>query len=125
MAYWSDRFAQGEWVKEHPDGVVTHGVTEPVMTILELRGFDLRDMFLIGLNKNGGTILLPTQERALAAQAALEPAYRVLVKQTREGHWEARYDRREMDGTVRNRFVTDVVLKDGTVVIKDGRWVGR
>lgn len=124
MSEWSDRFASSRWVKSHPNGVVTHGALEPVMTILELRGFELRDMFLIGLNDNCGSILVPSRERADEVKSALEPAYQVEVRSTeREACWEAKYDRRHRDGTVPNGFITDVVLKDGTVAMKDGRWI--
>jgi hypothetical protein len=124
MSEWSDRFANSRWTKAHPNGVVTHGSTEPIMTVLELRGFELRDMFLIGFNDNCGSIVLPTEQRAEEAKAALEPAYQVEVGYMgREGCWEARYDRRHMDGTVPSWFITDITLKDGTKVMENGRWI--
>lgn len=124
MSEWSDRFANSRWTKAHPNGVVTHGSTEPIMTVLELCGFELRDMFLIGFNDNCGSIMLPTEQRANEVWAALEPAYQVQVRPTeRSDCWEAKCDRREMDGAVRNWLITDVTLKDGTVIMRDGRWV--
>lgn len=124
MSDWSDRFASSTHVKVHENGVVTHGSFEPLMTILELRGFELRDMFLIGFNTNCGSIIVPSEQRANEVQAALEPAYAVTVSfMGREACWEAKYDRRQLDGSVPSWFVRDITMKDGTVVMRDGRWV--
>ncbi|MFE0472397.1 hypothetical protein ACFW2V_12355 [Streptomyces sp. NPDC058947] len=124
MREWSSRFASGAHVKVHDNGVVTHGALEPVMTVLEVRGFELRNMFLIGFNENCGSILVETQERANAIKNALEPAYQVNVSYvTREECWEAKYNRRHINGAVSSWLVTDITLKDGTAVMRDGRWV--
>lgn len=106
----------------HPNGLVTHGATEPILTVLDVRGFELRDMLLIGINDNCGSLILPTEERACAAKVALEPAYRVTVRSER-GRWIAEYDRRQLDGTVPSWMVRTITMRDGTVVMKDGRWV--
>lgn len=108
----------------HANGLVTHGATEPIMTVLDVRGFEIRDMFLIGMNRQCGSIIFPTQGRALEAKAALEPAYAVRVEPFEHtGDWAAIYDQREMDGTVPSWFIRDIALKDGTVVMRDGRWL--
>lgn len=121
--YWSAKFTDSKWVKVHADGVVTHGSTEPVLSILDVRGFAVEDLFLIGFNDNCGSILVETESRAQNAAAALEPAYLAKVHQDERGNWNVVYDRRELDGSVGSHFITDLVLKDGRQVIKDGRWV--
>ena len=78
----------------------------------------------MGFNDSCGSIIVPTEQRANEVWAALEPAYKVVVKESEEtGDWEAKNDRRELDGSVPSHIVTDIKLKDGTVVMKDGRWV--
>jgi hypothetical protein len=109
-------------VKGHANGVVTHGSTEPVLTVLELRGFEVRDLFLIGFNDNCGSIVVETEERAEQIATALEPAYRVKIKAERDC-WFAQFDRREMDGTVPSWLITDITLKDGRKVMENGRWL--
>jgi hypothetical protein len=127
MPYWSDTFAASPHTKAHPNGVVTHGALEPVLTVLEFGGFPLRDLFLIGFNDSCGSIWVETESRAENVAAALEPAYACRAKPHSHGGvtvaWEVTFDRRELDGTVPSHFVTDVTMEDGTVVIKDGRWV--
>ncbi|MGW7440343.1 hypothetical protein [Streptomyces sp. NPDC054849] len=127
MAYDMSRFGQSRWVKTHPDGVYTHGSMEPVMSVLDVRGFEVRDLFLIGFNDSCGTIVLPDQSRAENAAAALEPAFdtRVYLFGNRDGEdvWTTDYTRRALDGTTLSCFITDLTLKDGTVAIRDGRWV--
>lgn len=92
-----------------------------------MRGFELRDLFLIGLNDNCGTLVLPSESRAENAAAALEPAFetRVHLMGRRDGEevWATDYTRRALDGTTLSAFITDLTLKDGRQVIKDGRWV--
>ncbi|WP_177198657.1 hypothetical protein [Streptomyces colonosanans] len=121
------QFGKSRWVKTHPNGVYTHGSTEPVLSVLDVRGFELRDLFLIGLNDSCGTIVLPTESRAENAAAALEPAFatRVYLFGSRDGQdvWATDYTRRALDGTTLSAFITDLTLKDGRKVIKDGRWV--
>jgi hypothetical protein len=122
VSAWSDRFLGSRWVKGHANGVVTHGSTEPVLTVLELRGFEVRDLFLIGFNDNCGSIVVETEERAEQIATALEPAYRVKIKAERDC-WFAQFDRREMDGTVPSWLITDITLKDGRKVMENGRWL--
>jgi hypothetical protein len=121
------KFGKSRWVKSHPNNVYTHGSTEPVLSVLDVRGFELRDLFLIGLNDSVGTIILPTESRAENAAAALEPAYatRAYLFGNRGGEdvWATDYTRRALDGTTLSAFITDLTLKDGRQVIKDGRWV--
>ena len=116
-----NRYGEHPLTKSHPNGLVTFGATEPILTVLDVCGFELRDMFLIGFNDNCGSIVFPTEERANEAKAVLEPAYRVKVWAER-GQWFAEYDRRELDGSVPSWLVRDITLKDGTVVMRDGRW---
>ncbi|WP_086706892.1 hypothetical protein [Streptomyces antimycoticus] len=97
------KFGKSRWVKSHPNNVYTHGSTEPVLSVLDVRGFELRDLFLIGLNDSCGTIILPTESRAENAAAALEPAYatRAYLFGNRgdEDVWATDYTRRALDGT--------------------------
>ncbi|GAA2330239.1 hypothetical protein Scani_34200 [Streptomyces caniferus] len=127
MAFDMSRFGTSRWVKTHPNGVYTHGSTEPVLSVLDVRGFELRELFLIGINDSCGTLIFPHESRAENAAAALEPAFdtRVSLFGNRDGHdlWAATYTRRALDGTTLSPFVTDLTLKDGTVLIRDGRWV--
>ncbi|MEE6264911.1 hypothetical protein V2E29_04520 [Streptomyces diastatochromogenes] len=119
MSKWSCR-----WAKTHANGLVTAGSTEPVLTVLEVRGFEIRDMFLIGINPDCGSIVVEEEARAWEIKAALEPAYRVTVRQGFDGDWSVKFDRRELDGSVPDWFVREITLRDGTVVMRDGRWVG-
>ncbi|CAL9672471.1 hypothetical protein SUDANB43_07481 (plasmid) [Streptomyces sp. enrichment culture] len=127
MAFDMSKFGGSRWVKTHPNNVHTHGSLEPVLSVLDVRGFELHDLFLIGINDNCGSIVLPTQSRAENAAAALEPAYetRVHLMGRRDGEdvWATDYTRRALDGTTLSAFITDLTLKDGRQVIKDGRWV--
>ncbi|MBB1260393.1 hypothetical protein [Streptomyces alkaliterrae] len=120
------KFGNSQWVTAHPNGVYTHGFLEPIMTVLDMRGFELHDLFLIGLNDSCGTLVLPTESRAENAAVALEPAYatRVYHFGSRDGEdlWATDYQRRALDGTTLSSVLTDLTLKDGTVVIRDGRW---
>jgi len=123
--YWSDSFADSRHVTQHPNGVVAIGNLEPVLTVLEFGGFKVEDLFLIGLNDSCGSIWVETESRAENVSAALEPAYSCKVKRHDDRGvtaWEVTFDRRELDGTVLSHFVTEVVMKDGRTVIKDGRW---
>ncbi|SHL74612.1 hypothetical protein [Streptomyces yunnanensis] len=113
------------WATTHANGLVTSGSTEPVLTVLEVRGFQLRDMFLIGFNPDCGSIVVEEEARAWEVKAALEPAYRVTVKRDPDGDWVADFDRRELDGSVPDWFGRTIALADGTVVMRDGRWVGK
>ncbi|MFE0470528.1 hypothetical protein ACFW2V_02780 [Streptomyces sp. NPDC058947] len=123
MSEWAARWA-GQWTKTHANGVVTHGSTEPILTVLDVRGVELRDLFLIGFNDNCGSIIVPTEERANEIKEALEPAYAVHVAfMGRNACWEAKYDRRELDGSTPSWLVRDIAMEDGTVVMRDGRWV--
>ncbi|MEU5838611.1 hypothetical protein ABZ820_33765 [Streptomyces diacarni] len=111
-----------KYSQTHPNRVVTHGSTEPVVTALELGGFEIRDLFLCGFNPDCGSVIVDSQERARAAAAAREPGYATKITHTPEfGDWCVDYNRREMDGSERSRFITDIVLNDGTVAMKDGR----
>ncbi|MFE0779159.1 hypothetical protein [Streptomyces sp. NPDC058861] len=127
MAIDMSTFGGSRWVTTHPNNLHTHGSLEPVMSILDVRGFPLHDMFLIGINDSCGTIVLPSESRAENAAAALEPAYetRVYIMGRRQGEdvWATDYTRRASDGTTLSAFITDLTLEDGRQVIKDGRWV--
>lgn len=123
MSAWADRW-RSRWMTVHANGVVVHGVSEPVLSVLDVRGVVLRDLFVIGFNANCGSIIVPSRERADEIKAALEPAYSVAVAfMGRDACWEAKYDRRELDGLLPSWLVRDVVMADGTVVMRDGRWV--
>ncbi|MFJ6792018.1 hypothetical protein [Streptomyces angustmyceticus] len=82
------RFGTSRWVKTHPNGVYTTGSTEPVLSVLDVRGFELRELFLIGINDSCGTLIVPVESRAENAAAALEPAFnaRVHLFGNRDGH---------------------------------------
>lgn len=127
MAFDMSRFGTSRWVKTHPNNVYTHGSTEPVLSVLDVCGFELRELFLIGINDSCGTLIFPVESRAENAAAALEPAYSTEVRLfgNRDGHdlWATEFTRRALDGTTLSPFVTDLTLKDGTVLIRDGRWV--
>ncbi|MGW1596978.1 hypothetical protein [Streptomyces sp. NPDC002343] len=127
MTFDITQFGHSRWFKAHPHRVYTHGSVEPVLSILDVRGFELRDLVLMGLNDNGGMILLATESRAENAAAALEPAYATTVEHHGpypEGEaWAVHYTRRALDGTKLSAFITTLTLKDGRQVIKDGRWV--
>ncbi|MEW1699457.1 hypothetical protein [Streptomyces sp. NPDC091278] len=120
-------FGGGRWVRTQPGNLHTHGSIEPVMSILDIRGFPMHDMFLIGHNDDCGTIVLPTESRAENAAAALGPAYetRVHLMRHHSGQevWATDYTRRAPDGTTLSAFITNLTLQDGRQVIKDGRWV--
>ncbi len=94
-----------------------------MLTVLDVRGFLLEEMFLIGINADCGSILVAEETRAREAAAALEPAYAVNVKRVEWGDWCAEYSRRDLDGSEPDRFIRDLTLSDGTVVIADGRWI--
>ncbi|MEU5476715.1 hypothetical protein [Streptomyces mirabilis] len=107
----------------HPGGLVTFGVTEPVLTVLDVRGFLLEEMFLIGINADCGSIIVAEETRAQEAAAAPEPAYAVTVKRAEWGDRRAEYSRRDLEGSEPDHLIRDLTLSDGTVVMADGRWV--
>ncbi|MGW0607807.1 hypothetical protein [Streptomyces sp. NPDC002640] len=121
------RFATNRWIKTHPNNVYTHGSTEPILSVLDVRGFELHDFFLVGLNDSCGAIYFPTEDRARAAAQALEPAYATEVAfeahPRGEGMWATRYNRRALDGTELSNFITSLTLEGGRQVIENGRWV--
>ncbi|CAL9668868.1 hypothetical protein [Streptomyces sp. enrichment culture] len=127
MPYDMSRFVTNRWIKTHPNRVYTHGSLEPVLSILDVRGFEVHDLFLIGLNDSCGTLVLPSESRAQNAAAALEPAYKTKVylfgNWDGENVWATDYTRRALDGSTLSAFITDLTLKDGRQVIKDGHWV--
>jgi hypothetical protein len=114
---------QSKYTKTHPGGLVTFGATEPVLTVLDVRGFVPEEMFRIGINADCGSIIVAEETRAQEAAAALEPAYAVTVKRAEWGDWCAEYSRRDLDGSEPDHFIRDLTLSDGTVVMTDGRWV--
>jgi hypothetical protein len=123
--YDMSRFATSRWVKTHPNRVYTHGSTEPILSVLDVRGFEVRDLFLIGINDSCGTLIFPDESRADNAAAALEPAFATTVHpfgNPGQGLWATDYTRRALDGTTLSAFITDLTLKDGTTAIRDGRW---
>jgi hypothetical protein len=85
MPYDMSNFGDSKWVRTHPNHVYTHGSMEPVLSVLDVRGFELRDLFLIGFNDSCGTLVLPTESRAENAAAALEPAFATKVQPGRRG----------------------------------------
>ncbi|GAA3163623.1 hypothetical protein [Streptomyces ramulosus] len=117
-----DKLAQKPWYTRHANNVITTGSTEPVFSLLDLRGFELRDLLLVGLNDSAGSLYLPTEERAKEAVAALEPAFATEVRRLRS-MWDVAYTRRALDGTTLSPVITDLTLKDGTAVIRNGRHV--
>lgn len=128
MTFDMSRFGKSRWIKTHPNGVYTHGSTEPVLSVLDLRGFELRDLFLIGLNDSCGSLIVPTESRAENAAAVLEPAFatRVYLFGSPDGEdvWATDYTRRALDGAaLSSAFISDLTLKDGRQVIKGGRWI--
>lgn len=110
-------------MRQHPNGVFTHGATQPVLSVLDVQGFELCDLFLIGLNDGCGSIILPTESRAENAAAALEPAYATkVVRFGRTGDdWAVEYSLRDLDGSEPSRLITDITLTDGTIAMRDGR----
>jgi hypothetical protein len=121
-----NNFKPNRWTRTHPRNVYTVGSTEPILSILDVRGFDLYDLFLVGINDSCGGIHFPTESRAREAASLLEPAYATRVHtdgKPGEMWWIVDYDRRALDGTKLSSFITDLTLKDGRQVIKDGRWV--
>lgn len=104
----------------HADDVVTFGATQPVLTVLDVGGFEVRDLFLLGASADCGQIIVGSESRALNIEAVLEPAYAVTVRQLTCGDWAADYSRRDRDGGEPDRFITGITLKDGTVAMKDG-----
>lgn len=113
---------ENKYTRTHANDVVTFGASEPVLTVLEVRGYELRDLFLIGVNEDCGAVVVATESLAENAATALEPAYRTTVVPFRDD-WKVDYSRRDLDGSEPNRFITDIVLKDGTTVLRNGRWV--
>lgn len=115
----------GSHVRHHANGVVTTGTTEPILSILDLAEFDLYDLYLIGINADRGRIFFPSQDRAAAAGRALAPAYTVTVSPLKSpaGHrfWTTSYTRHVTGGGPQPaHVVTDVTLKDGSVVRRGG-----
>lgn len=102
-----------KWVRQHPNGVFVHGASQPVLTVLDVQGFKVRDLFLIGLNDDSGSIILPSESRAENAAAALEPAYAANVTPFgRSGEdWAVEYSRRDLDGSAPARVLTTIVLR--------------
>lgn len=102
-----------KWVRQHPNGVFVHGAAQPILTVLDVRGFELADLFLIGLTDDAGTLVLPTEARAAAAAAALEPAYAttVLPFGRRGEDWAVEYTRRDPDGSTPARVLTNIVFR--------------
>ncbi|MEU7088067.1 hypothetical protein [Streptomyces achromogenes] len=127
MTFDLTQFGHSKWFKPHPHRVYTHGSFEPVLSILDVMGFELRDLVVMGFNDNCGTLLLQTESRAENAAAALEPAYATTVEHHgpfSEGEaWAVNYTRRALDGTELSAFIANLTLEDGRQVIKDGRWV--
>ena len=118
------KYLGSRFVHARPNNVAVHGATEPIFTVLDVRGFEVRDLFLIGFNTDCGTLVVDTEERARAASGALEPAYKTKVYfQAHTSDWWVDYDRRDLDGSEPNRFITDITLKGGRQVMRDGRWV--
>ncbi|MGW1102736.1 hypothetical protein [Streptomyces sp. NPDC002540] len=120
MTFDFSSYAAHDHFTTHPDNVYTHGALEPVLTLLDLRGFQLRDLVLIGMNEDCGTLLLPSEPRAETAAAALEPAYAATL--THLSHpqgeaWAVTYARRQ-DGTELSALITNLTFTDGTVITR-------
>ncbi|MGW3321112.1 hypothetical protein [Streptomyces virginiae] len=111
--YVMAKYATNKLIKRHLDGVFTFGATQPVLTVLDVNGFQLADLFLIGLNDDCGTLVLPTESRAGNAAAALEPAYatKVVPFGRRGEDWAVEYSRRNLDGSEPDRVLTNIVLR--------------
>lgn len=106
------------------NGVIVFGATEPVMTVLDVAGFELRDMFLMGLSDSFGSIIVEGEGRAGELAAKLEPSYRTDIHPARPGtgDWVVNYTQRNLDGSEGGIF-RKIVMKDGTVVMENGRWI--
>jgi hypothetical protein len=126
MSAWSDRLMQGSRARivDHGNGVVVHGSGEPVLSVLDVLGAELEDIFVIGINDRCGSLVVPTQEKAERLGVLMNPAYKVKIKAPERGtNWKVDYDQRNLDGTVDSNFIINVTLKDGRVVMKDGKWI--
>lgn len=91
-----DRYAHSKWATAHDHGVFTFGATQPILSALELGGFEVRDLFLMGMDEDYGAIIVEDQQRAEEVAAALEPAYTVTISPEdpegrTDGHWKATY----------------------------------
>lgn len=91
--------------RTHPNQVVTFGATEPILTALDVGGFPIRDLFLIGINDLCGSIIVDSEQRAREAAAALQPGYEVKVSPFGPD-WAAKYSLRDRDGQAPERLVT-------------------
>lgn len=128
---FATRFAS-PYNRHHGNGLVTHGSTQPILTVLDLGGVELEEMYLIGHNDSCGRLHFPTRERAEQAAAVLEHyGYATTVallgdtpQQQAAGIWGVTYDRRTPDGDVPSHLVTDMTVRDGTQIMRDGRAVG-
>ncbi|WP_412079013.1 hypothetical protein ACLF6K_37350 [Streptomyces xanthophaeus] len=111
--YAMAKYATNKMVKECAGGVFTFGATQPVLTVLDIAGFALTDLFLIGLSDDSGSIILPTESRAEVAAAALEPAYATTVTPfgRRGEDWAVEYSRRDLDGSAPARVLTNIVFR--------------
>lgn len=108
------KYATNKYIKALPNNVAAAGATEPILTVLDVGGFRIRDLFLMGLNKDCGSLIVDSETRATEAQRVLEPAYRTSIRQLpNTGDWELKYDRRDPDGSTPDRFITKVVGNDG------------
>lgn len=128
MSEWAQKYASSKWTRLHENGLVTHGSTEPVLSVLDVLGVEIRDMFLVGINDKCGSIFVPTEQRANELSMVMEAAYATKVTQERED-WMVTFDQRDQDGSVRSHFITEISIKDPSApggvrtVMKNGKWL--
>lgn len=95
-----------EHTKLHENDVVTFGFTEPILTILDVGGFSIENLFLISLEPEVGTILFDTRDRAERAARILEPGYEAKVERfDHTTDWSVEYVKRDFEGV--HEFVTE------------------
>jgi hypothetical protein len=124
VSTWSDHLKKTSSARivDHGNGVIVHGSGEPLLSVLDVLGADLSDIFVIGFNDKCGSLVVPTREKAEALTELMRPAYGVESKPSGP-NWSVTYDQRNLDGSIDSHFVVNVTLKDGTVVMRDGKWV--
>lgn len=120
-------YTPNRFTKMHPNNVMVLGSYEPVLTVLDLEGAQVKDLLLLGLNDKAGSIIVDSKSRADEISRALEPLYETEVAQRGadrgSDHWWVDFNQRHMDGASGSNFIVNLTLEDGTTVIRDGRWV--
>lgn len=109
--YWSDRFLQDgteDLLRSHPNGVVVHGVEEPMLSLLDLEDCPIEDMFIVGIDTTCGRIFVETKLRAEQISRTLEPAYRAAVESHQDCgsiYYSVKYAQRALDSSVPTRII--------------------